>query len=92
MTKAELVTAVHGAAQLDGVSKGAINDLIDTVFGELGKALKKDGRFVVAGFGTFTVRKRAARKGRNPQTGEVIKIKASRTVTFRPAPTLKKGL
>ena len=92
MTKAELVTAVHSAAQSAGLSKGTINALIDTLFGELGKALKKDGRFVMAGFGTFTVKKRPARKGRHPQTGAALKIKASKTVTFRPAPSLKKSL
>ena len=92
MTKAELVTAVHGAAQIEGVTKATINDLIDTVFGELGKALKKDGRFSLPAFGTFTVRKRAARKGRNPRTGDPIKIKASKTVTFKAAPRMKKSL
>ncbi|HEV8722741.1 MAG TPA: HU family DNA-binding protein, partial [Candidatus Binatia bacterium] len=44
------------------------------------------------GFGTFTVRGRKAREGRNPQTGAIIHIKASRTVAFKPAPSLKKGL
>lgn len=92
MTKAELVTAVQAAAKVEGLTKSTVNDLVDTVFGELGKALKKDGRFSVPAFGTFTVRKRAARKGRNPRTGENIKIKASKTVTFRPAPSMKKGL
>jgi DNA-binding protein HU-beta len=92
MTKAELVTAVHGAAKTDGLSKSAINDLVDTLFGELGKAIKKDGRFSVPGFGTFSVRKRAARTGRNPRTGATLKIKASKTVAFKPAPSMKKGL
>jgi DNA-binding protein HU-beta len=92
MTKAELVTAVQAAAKVEGLTKGTVNDLVDTVFGELGKALKKDGRFAVPAFGTFTVRKRAARKGRNPRTGEAIKIKASKTVAFKPAPSMKKGL
>jgi len=46
----------------------------------------------VPGFGTFSVRARKARKGRNPQNGDVINIKASRTVGFKPAPSLKKGL
>ncbi|HZH81728.1 MAG TPA: HU family DNA-binding protein, partial [Phototrophicaceae bacterium] len=48
--------------------------------------------FQVPGFGTFTVRSRKARKGRNPQTGAVINIKASRSVGFKPAPVLKNGL
>ena len=92
MTKAEFVTAVQAAAKVEGLSKSTVNDLVDTMFGELGKALKKDGRFAVPAFGTFSVRKRAARKGRNPRTGESIKIKASKTVAFKPAPSMKKGL
>ena len=56
------------------------------------KAIKKDKRFTYPGFGTFTVRNRKARKGRNPQTGEEIKINASMTVGFKPAPTLKNSL
>ena len=58
----------------------------------LGKSIKKDKRFSYPAFGTFTVRNRKARKGRNPQTGAEIKIKASRTVGFKPAPTLKSSL
>jgi len=51
--------------------------------------VKKEGKLTVPGFGTFTKKKRAAREGRNPQTGESIKIKASVTMTFRPAKDLK---
>ena len=54
--------------------------------------IKKEKRFAYPGFGTFTVRARKARTGRNPQTGEAIKIKASKTVGFKPAPTLKNTL
>ncbi|MBT5633626.1 MAG: HU family DNA-binding protein, partial [Nitrospina sp.] len=56
------------------------------------KAIKKEKRFAYPSFGTFTVRSRKARKGRNPRTGEEIKIKASKTVGFKPAPTLKNSL
>jgi DNA-binding protein HU-beta len=89
MTKADLVNAVAVATKL---SRRAANDAVDSTFEALARALKKDKRFQIPGFGTFSVRSRKARKGRNPQTGAVIQIKASRTVTFRPAPTLKKGL
>ncbi|HMC34511.1 MAG TPA: HU family DNA-binding protein, partial [Myxococcales bacterium] len=58
----------------------------------IGRAVKKDGRFTYPGFGTWTIRSRKARRGRNPQTGEEIKIKASRTVGFKPAKELKSGL
>ena len=67
-------------------------NVIDATFELIGKSIKKDKRFSYPAFGTFTVRNRKARKGRNPQTGEEIKIKASRTVGFKPAPTLKGSL
>ena len=89
MTKGELINAVAKAARL---SKRTAGDAIDSTFAILGKSIKKEKRYQVPGFGTFTVRSRKARIGRNPQTGAVLKIKASRTVGFKPAPTLKKGL
>ena len=63
-----------------------------TEYVEQVNVLKKEKRFAYPSFGTFTVRSRKARKGRNPQTGEEIKIKASKTVGFKPAPTLKSSL
>lgn len=89
MTKADLVEAVSKAAE---VSKRMAGEAVDATFDNLAKAIKRDKRFQVPGFGTFSVRSRKARKGRNPQTGAVISIKASRTVGFKPAPGLKKGL
>jgi DNA-binding protein HU-beta len=89
MTKGELVEAVAKSAQ---ISKLAAGDAVDATFENIGKAIKKSKRFQVPGFGTFTVRSRKARRGRNPQTGATISIKASRTIGFKPAPVLKKGL
>ena len=89
MTKADLINAV---AKVTKLSKKAASEAVDATFDALARAIKKDKRFQVPGFGTFTVRSRKARKGRNPQTGAVITIRASRTVAFRPAPNLKKGL
>ena len=89
MTKGELVEAVAKTAH---ISKLAAGDAVDATFENIGKAIKKSKRFQVPGFGTFTVRARKARKGINPQTGATISIKASRTVGFKPAPVLKKGL
>jgi DNA-binding protein HU-beta len=66
--------------------------VIDATFQAISKTIKKEKRFAYPGFGTFTVRSRKARKGRNPQTGEEIKIKASKTVGFKPSPTLKSSL
>ena len=89
MTKNELINAVAKGAKLN---KRAAGDVIDTTFEALARAIKKDKRFQVPGFGTFMVRSRKARKVRNPQTGAEITVNASKTVGFKPAPALKKGL
>ena len=59
------------------------------ILGTITTSLKKNQRVQLAGFGTFKVSKRAARKGRNPRTGEAIKIKASKTVAFKPSAKFK---
>lgn len=91
MTKAELVESLY--KKFDGeVTKKMTADMIDAIFENMTVAIKKEKRFSYPGFGTFMVRSRKARKGRNPQTGEVIKIKASKTVGFRAAKALKDRL
>ena len=92
MTKDELVTAVIKSCKGDDLTKRLVSDIIDATFENIGKSIKKEKRFAYPSFGTFTVRNRKARKGRNPQTGAEIKIKASKTVGFKPAPTLKSSL
>ena len=92
MTKDDLINAVVKAFKGDDLSKRLVSDVIDAAFESIGKSIKKEKRFSYPAFGTFTVRNRKARKGRNPQTGEEIKIKASKTVGFKPAPTLKSSL
>ena len=92
MTKDDLVTTVVKSCKGDDLSKRLVSDIIDATFDSIGKSIKKEKRFSYPSFGTFTVRNRKARKGRNPQTGEEIKIKASKTVGFKPAPTLKTSL
>jgi DNA-binding protein HU-beta len=89
MTKAELIEAVAQSAK---ISKSVAGEAVDATFESIAKAIKKSRRFQVPGFGTFTVRSHKARTGRNPQTGAAINIKASRTVGFKAAPLLKKGL
>ncbi|UCD83401.1 MAG: HU family DNA-binding protein [Deltaproteobacteria bacterium] len=91
MTKAELVDSVAGTKGLD-LSKRAVEEVIDAAFDNIAQAIKKEKRFSYPGFGTFSVRSRKARSGRNPQTGEKIQIKASKTVGFKPAPSLKDSL
>ena len=92
MTKDELIINVMKTCNGNGLTKRLTTDILNNAFTAMGKAIKKDKRFSYPGFGTFTVRKRKARTGRNPQTGEVIKINASKTVGFKPSPKLKESL
>jgi DNA-binding protein HU-beta len=92
MNKQELIDAVAKRVDKMDVSKAAVKEIIDTAFEEIAKAIKKEKRFQMPAFGTFTVKTRKARTGRNPKTGEAIKIKASKTVGFKPAPNVKDTL
>ena len=92
MTKAELINDLTEAMKHRNLSKTVINEVCDELFNLVAKGVKKDKRFTYPGFGTWTVKKRAARTGRNPQTGETIKIKASKTIGFKPAPKFKNAL
>jgi DNA-binding protein HU-beta len=89
MTKAELITELAAKTKLTKAdTERVLNAFIDVAK----KTLKKDSRLALAGFGTFVVTKRKARKGRNPQTGEPIKIKAGKVVRFRAGKALKDKL
>ena len=92
MTKDELINAVIKSCKDEDLTKRLVADVINATFESIAKSIKKEKRFAYPSFGTFTVRNRKARKGRNPQTGAEIKIKASKTVGFNPAPTLKGSL
>jgi len=89
MNKGELIEAV---AKDTKTSKAAAEKAVNAVFGNMTKALKKQGKVTIAGFGTYSVRKRKARMGRNPQTGEEIKIAASKSVGFKAGKALKDSL
>ena len=89
MTKAELVEAVALQSRL---TKKSAAEILEIVFSNIGKAVKKDNRFSYPGFGTWSMRSRKARKIRNPQTNEMMKLKASKTIGFRPAKELKQTL
>jgi len=91
MTKQDLVDNVHTAAG-DGLTRKQTAEVIDTVFATVGESITGDGKFFVPGFGTFTVKERKARVGRNPRTGQEIQIPASRTVAFKVAAGLKSTL
>jgi DNA-binding protein HU-beta len=92
MTKAELIHAMANNKNIPGMTKKHAADFVEALFDTVAKSIKKEKRFSYPGFGTWTVRERKARMGRNPQTGESIKIKASKTVGFKPSADLKKGL
>ena len=89
MTKTELIKAVAETANLSNKdADAAVNALLDTIKDELTKGEKVQ----LIGFGTFEVTKRAAREGRNPQTGETVKIKASKAPRFKAGKALKDAL
>jgi len=90
--KNDLIEAVQKSCTGDNISKRLASDILDAAFQNISKAIKKNKRFSYPGFGTFTLRYRKARKGRNPQTGSEIEIKASRTVGFKPSPRLKSSI
>jgi DNA-binding protein HU-beta len=89
MNKAEFVGEVADAA---GLTKVDAAKAIEAVIGVIEKALKKGDNISIVGFGTFTVRKRAARSGRNPRTGATIKIKASKVPAFKAGKALKDAI
>jgi integration host factor subunit alpha len=88
MTKAELIEKLQKGAGKD-LSKKALGELVDELFDVIAKSVKKDKRFAYPGFGTWTVKKRAARVGRNPKTGEEVPIHPRRVLTFRPSHLMK---
>jgi len=88
MTKADLIETVRNSKGVD-LTRKQTEEAVGAVFDALRTAIKKNKRFYYPGFGTFKVRTRKARKGRNPRTGAPITIKATRTVGFKPSPKLK---
>ena len=89
MNKTELID--HIAKQAD-ISKAASGRALEAVIGAVKTTLKKNGSVTLVGFGTFSVGKRAARTGRNPRTGDAIKIKAAKVPKFKPGKGLKDAL
>ena len=75
-----------------GLPKGQVNTMLTEMVASLGKHLKKGSRIRISGLGILQVRKRAARMGRNPATGETIKIKASKKIAFRASKDLKEAV
>jgi DNA-binding protein HU-beta len=89
VTLKQLATAL---AEKHELPKGTTNEVLGDLVGLIGKHLKKGDKIRVPALGIFQVRKRPARMGRNPATGEQIKIKASKKIAFRPAKELKESV
>lgn len=86
MNKNELIDAIAASADLPKASAGrALDSIVDSIT----EALSKGDQVTLVGFGTFAVKHRAAREGRNPQTGQTIQIKASNVPGFKPGKALK---
>ena len=86
MTKAELITQLAEQAE---IKKSEAEKALATIIATVATEVKAGRDMALTGLGTFSLSKRAARKGRNPRTGETIKIPASKTVKFRPSKALK---
>lgn len=89
MNKTEIVEKIADQA---GLSKADAGRALDAFVDEVTDALKKGDSVQLVGFGTFSIRERSARTGRNPQTGETIKIKASKSPAFKAGKALKDAL
>jgi len=86
MNKSDLIAAM---AEAGDISKAAAGRALDGLIDEIAKGLKNNENISILGFGTFSVKERAARTGRNPQTGQTINIAASRTPVFKAGKGLK---
>ena len=89
MNKAELIAKIADDA---GITKSQANETVDSFIEAVTKTLKGGNKVTLVGFGTFSVTKRAARNGRNPQTGAVIKIKAKKVAKFKAGKELQSKL
>ena len=89
MTKAELIASIGKEAK---ISKASAEKALNAFASSVTKALKKGDKLTLTGFGTFSVAKRKARMGRNPQTGKEIKIPATRVAKFKAGNLLKSAI
>ncbi len=91
MNKAELIEAIQAALGKDATKRSA-DEALDAVLNSIAQGVKNDKKVQIIGFGTFEVKNRAARIGRNPKTGESMTIAASQSVGFKPSSVLKNSL
>jgi nucleoid DNA-binding protein len=92
MTKTDFVRRIRTETTKATLTQEAATEIADLVFDTIKTAIKDEQTFRFPGFGTFNLKNRPARTGRNPQTGKPIKIKESHTVTFRPATKLREDV
>ena len=90
MNKAELVAAVQASGNYS--SRASAEQAVADVLGAISGGIANDGKVQIVGFGTFAVKERAARQGRNPRTGEPVQIAASKNVSFKAGKALKESL
>jgi integration host factor subunit alpha len=90
MTKAEIIDSVY--EKVGGFSKKEAAEVVEAVFDAMKEVLAEGEKIKLSGFGNFVVREKAARLGRNPQTGDEIVIAARRVLTFKPSQVLKEAL
>jgi DNA-binding protein HU-beta len=91
MNKAELIETIQAALGNDA-TKRAADEALEAVLSSIVSGVKKDKKVQIIGFGTFEVKERAKRSGRNPKTGEAMEIPASKSVGFKPSSSLKQSL
>jgi integration host factor subunit alpha len=89
MTKVDIVSSVYEKV---GFSKKEAMRVVETIFDILKEALERGEKVKISGFGNFMVRKKRARRGRNPQTGDDIEISSRKILTFKPSQVLKNEL
>jgi DNA-binding protein HU-beta len=91
MNKAELIEAVQAGMGKDATKRSA-EDAVTAVLDSIANGVRSDGKVQIIGFGTFEIKNRAARMGRNPKTGEPMQINASKSVGFKASAALKASL
>ena len=89
MNKGDLITKI---AERAGITKAQATDALNAVLDGVGDALKAGDKVTIVGFGTFSISRRDARTGRNPQTGKTIKIAAKNVVKFKPGKELSESV
>ncbi len=89
MTKVDIVESIYEKV---GFSKKEVAKIVESIFDLIKESLQREEKIKISGFGNFVVRRKRARRGRNPQTGTDIEISPRRILTFKPSQVLKAGL